>query len=178
MHILPGIPPMGNHLGLLALVAYIATLLPTTLRKVFPPLRTNWLPTTLLKERRWVGVLAFVLAFGHAYFIIRKRNFDFFDVKTYIASFEGTTTFIIFTLLTITSNDWSVKRLKKDWKRLHNLTYLAMFLLTWHVLSKMAGQWTWLTPAGAIGIVVITILFLLRKWLELRKQQEQAKVAN
>lgn len=179
MEILPGIAGLDNHFGLMALVAYIATLLPTTCRVVFPSFKTNRIPRFLLKNRRTIGILAFFLALVHAYFVIRKRNFDFFSWDTYIASFEGTATFIIFTLLAITSNDWSVKRLKRNWKRLHNLTYLAMFLLMWHVANKMSGQWTVVTPFAAVGITTITILFGIRRWIEVqnefRKRSNQAK---
>ena len=161
--------PLGNHLGLLALVAYVATLAPTIVRVVFPTVKAHEVVRWLLKQRRAVGILAFVLAVGHAYFVIRKRNFDFFDLNTYRASAEGLSTLIIFTLLTVTSNDWSMKRLKRNWKRLHTLTYGAMFLLTWHIINKMAGQWTWVTPIAAVSIVAITVLFLVRKWAEFQK---------
>lgn len=158
--------PFGNHLGLLALVAYVATLIPTTTRIVLPTFKSNNVVRWLLKQRRAVGILAFVLAIGHAYFVIRKRNFDFFDLNTYRASAEGLSTLIIFTILTATSNNWSMKRLKRNWKRLHTLTYGAMFLLTWHIINKMAGQWTWVTPIAAISIIAITVLFLVRKGTE------------
>ncbi|MBT9314651.1 ferric reductase-like transmembrane domain-containing protein [Leptothoe spongobia TAU-MAC 1115] len=161
--------PLGNHLGLLALVAYIATLVPTIIRIVFPSFKAHDVVRWLLKQRRAIGILAFVLAMGHAYFVIRKRNFDFFDFNTYRASSEGLATLIIFTILTITSNDWSIKRLKRNWKRLHTLTYAAMFLLTWHILNKMSGQWTLVTPIAAIGIISITSLFLMRKGAEFQK---------
>ncbi|NEQ55534.1 MAG: iron reductase [Leptolyngbya sp. SIO3F4] len=161
--------PLGNYFGLLALVAYIATLLPTIVRVVFPTFKAHDAVRWLLKQRRAIGILAFVLAVGHAYFVIRKRNFDFFDFNTYRVSAEGLSTLIIFTLLTVTSNDWSMKRLKRNWKRLHTLTYGAMFLLTWHVLNKMAGQWTLVTPIAAIGIIAITLLFLMRKGAEFQK---------
>ncbi len=166
--------PLGNHLGFLALAAYIATLIPTIVRVIFPAFKSHKAVRWLLKQRRAIGILAFVLAVGHTYFVIRKRNFDFFDFNTYQASAEGLSTLIIFTLLTVTSNDWSIKRLKKNWKRLHRLTYAAMFLLTWHVINKMAGQWTMVTPVAAIGIIGITVLFLIRKGAEF--QQELVKV--
>lgn len=167
------IPPFGNQLGLFALAAYITTLLPSIFRVVFPAIKKTKLPKLLLKYRRVIGILAFIFALGHAYLVIRKRNFDFFDPETYIVSFEGTTTLIVFTLLAITSNDWSIKRLKRNWKRLHTLTYLAMFLLTWHVLSKMSGQWTWITPWAAIAILTTVVLFAVRKWTEIRLKQQQ-----
>lgn len=161
--------PLGNHLGLLALVAYVATLIPTTVRIVFPTYKTNDVVRWLLKQRRAVGIFAFVLAVGHAYFVIRKRNFDFFDLNTYRVSAEGLSTLIIFTILTATSNDWSIKRLKRNWKRLHTLTYGAMFLLTWHIINKMAGQWTWVTPIAAVSIIAMTVLFLVRKGTEFQR---------
>ncbi|WP_306557866.1 ferric reductase-like transmembrane domain-containing protein [Nostoc sp. 'Peltigera malacea cyanobiont' DB3992] len=76
------------------------------------------------------------MALLHAFLLVKKRDLDFLDPNTYWIYIQGISTLIIFTLLAITSNDWSVKRLKKNWKRLHTLTYLAMFLLTWHVWTK------------------------------------------
>lgn len=168
--------PLGNYLGLLALVTYVATLFPTIIRIVFPSFKSNDVVRWLLKQRRGIGILAFVLAVGHTYFVIRKRNFDFFDINTYKASVEGLSTLIIFTVLTITSNDWSIKRLKKNWKRLHTLTYAAMFLLTWHVINKMAGQWTWVTPIAAVSIIAITLLFFARKGAEFSKSLAKSRV--
>ena len=166
--------PLGNHLGFLALAAYVATLVPTIVRIVFPTFKAHDIVRWLLKQRRAIGILAFVLAVGHTYFVIRKRNFDFFDFNTYKASAEGLSTLIIFTLLTITSNDWSMKQLKRNWKRLHTLTYAAMFLLTWHVINKMAGQWTLVTPIAAVSIIAITVLFLIRKGSEIQKDLAKA----
>ena len=168
--------PLGNHLGFLALVAYVATLAPTIIRVVFPAFKSHSIVRWLLKQRRAIGILSFVLAVGHTYFVIRKRNFDFFDFHTYRASVEGLSTLIIFTLLTITSNNWSIKRLKKNWKRLHTLTYAAMFLLTWHVINKMAGQWTMVTPVAAICIIAITVLFLVRKGSEFQKDLVKVRI--
>lgn len=170
-------PPVANVLGFLALGGYIITLLPTIMRIVFPNTKKTWTFKKLMKYRRHIGVAAFVFAFGHGWLLVVKRNFDFFDSRTYWIYIQGVVTFIIFTLLTITSNDQSVRLMKKNWKRLHSLTYLAMFLLVWHVIDKMSGHWSYLTPLGLIGITVITLLFLVRKWKEhqndLSKKQKQ-----
>jgi sulfoxide reductase heme-binding subunit YedZ len=56
----------------------------------------------------------------------------------------------IFTTLAITSNDWSVKKLKKNWKKLHQLTYLVIFLLPWHILDKMSANWSYITPLSVL----------------------------
>jgi sulfoxide reductase heme-binding subunit YedZ len=156
----------ANILGFLALSSYIFTLLPTCLRVVFPPLRKTKLPVVLLKFRRQLGILAFLLALGHAWILINKRDLDFLDLKTYEIYIQGISTFLIFTLLAATSNDWSVKKLKKNWRRLHQLTYLAMFLLAWHIYDKMFDQWSFVTPLAIIGLLTTIILFLTRRYLE------------
>ncbi|MDH6055501.1 ferric reductase-like transmembrane domain-containing protein [Umezakia ovalisporum] len=158
--------PVDNLLGCLATFSYILTLLPTSLRVVFPALKKAKLPMQLLKYRRQIGVLSFVLAFSHAWLLIVKRNLDFFDFTTYRVYVHGSATFIIFTLLAVTSNDWCVRKMKKNWRSLHQLTYLAMFLLFWHINEKMYGNWNFLTFWVVIGMATMIILFLRRHWLE------------
>jgi methionine sulfoxide reductase heme-binding subunit len=167
--------PLSNGLGFLALGGYILTLLPTNLRIVFPQTKQNRIPKWLLKNRRLIGILSFLLALGHGYLLAKKRDFDFFDPSTFLVYIQGVSTFTIFALLAITSNDWSVKRLKKNWKRLHSLTYLAMFLLTWHVWDKMADHWSYLTPLGLVTIVALNLLYLHRRQIEHRNQQKAAQ---
>lgn len=167
--------PLSNSLGFLALGGYIATLLPTNLRIVFPQTKQSAMPKWLLKNRRIIGILSFCLALGHGYLLVVKRDFDFFDPSTFWVYIQGVATFIIFALLAITSNDWSIRRLKKNWKRLHSLTYLAMFLLTWHVWDKMADHWSTLTPMGLAIIIAINSLYLYRRWVEYRNKQQSVK---
>lgn len=168
------IASLANNLGFLALVSYIVTLLPTILKIVFPQTKATGLPQLLLKHRRLIGILAF-FCLGHGFLMVKKRNFDAFDPKTYLIYFQGTITLIIFTLLAITSNNWSVKKLKKNWKKLHQLTYLATFLLTWHIWDKMSGHWTYLTPVGIVGSTTIIILLLIRLWIEYQEQPQKTK---
>lgn len=173
-------PNLASYLGFLALFAYISTLLPTILRIVFPATKTTSIPKILLKYRRQIGVISFLLGAAHGILLFMKRNFDVFDVKAYYIYLQGIVLLAIFTLLAITSNDWSMKKLKKNWKRLHQLTYLAMFLLAWHVGDRMFGHWTYLTPLEIIGSLGITILFGIRKWIEYKKKatKNQDKVAE
>jgi sulfoxide reductase heme-binding subunit YedZ len=167
--------PLANVLGFIALVSYIATLLPTTLRIVFPQTKETGIPQWLLKRRRIIGIIAFFLVLGHGFLMVQKRNFDFFDIKTFWIYVQGVSTFIIFMLLSITSNNWSVKKLKKNWKQLHKLTYVAMFILIWHIWDKMSGHWTYLTPISLIATTLITVLFIIRLWIERQdKQQKKA----
>ncbi len=171
-------PNDAHILGLLALVSYVLTLLPTLLRIVFPQTRKTGVPKFLLKQRRLTGILAFIFALGHGFILTRQRSIDFFDLKTSWIYIQGVVTFIIFALLTLTSNDWSMKRLKKNWKKLHQLTYLAIFLLTWHVWDKMSGHWTHVTPI-AMGLMSgTTVLYLVRLWIENQRKKKTPSPVN
>ncbi|MBW4635588.1 MAG: ferric reductase-like transmembrane domain-containing protein [Iphinoe sp. HA4291-MV1] len=169
------IPTQPHILGFLALFSYIVTLLPTILRIVFPQTKETGIPEWLLKKRRIIGILAFCFAFCHGFLLVKQRKIDFLDLETSWIYIQGIGTLIIFTLLAITSNDWSVKKLKKNWKQLHKLTYLAMFLLTWHIWDKMSGHWTYLTPFAIVGMSGITVLFLIRFRMEQEKKQQKQK---
>lgn len=170
--------PVANCLGLLALMFYIATLLPTTLKIVFPGTKKTRFLKFLFKYRRQIGIVTFFFTVAHARLLIIKRYFDFFNLQTYLISYTGVASFIIFALLTITSNNWSIKIMKKNWKKLHQMTYLAMFLLLWHVIDKMQGHWSYITPLAMLGITSITILFIIRKILEWRKKWAKTKSKN
>ena len=163
----------ASLLGFAALTAYILTLLPTNLRMVFPITKKTGIPQWLLKYRRVIGLLSFFLAVLRGFIFFKQRNFDIFDLQTYFVYFQGVSSFIIFTLLAITSNDWSVKRLKKNWKNLQGLTYLAMFLVTWHICEKMTGHWTYLTPVGITAITATIVLFLCRVWIQSQSRQQK-----
>lgn len=76
-------PPLANLLGFIALAAYIVTLLPTILRIVFPQTKETGIPKWLLKRRRIIGIIAFFLALAHGFLLVKKRNMDFFDLKTF-----------------------------------------------------------------------------------------------
>ena len=161
--------PLSNQLGFVSLVFYCLTLLPTLLRIIFPQTKQTGIPKWLLLQRRLIGILAFLFAVGHGLLLIKKRHVDFTDITTSWIYIQGIGMMVIFTLLAVTSNDWSVKRLKKRWKQLHQLTYLAMFLLTWHILDKMMGHWTWITPPSLMLIVPSDVLFIWRKCIEFRR---------
>ena len=163
----------ASLLGFAALTAYILTLLPTNLRIVFPITKKTGIPQWLLKYRRLIGLLSFFLAVLHGFIFFKQRIFDVFGLQTSFVYFQGVSTFIIFPLLAITSNDWSVKRLNKHWKNLHGLTYLAMFLVTWHICEKMTGHWTYLTPVGIAGLTAIIVLFLCRVWIQRQSRQQK-----
>lgn len=157
---------LANFLGCLALIIYMATLAPSILRIVYPNLRSNKILTWLLKRRRHIGIASYVLASNHALLMVIQKNINLLTLDTYLHYFQGIFMFFIMTLLAITSNDWSVKKLKKNWIRLHQLTYIIIFVLPWHILDKMSPRWSYLTPLGLLMTFLCIYLFIKRKILE------------
>jgi sulfoxide reductase heme-binding subunit YedZ len=161
--------PLANFIGCLSLVTYTATLMPSMVKKLFPIYRVNKLIVLLLRYRRYIGVIAFFLALNHGFLMVIQKQINLLNPYIYLEYFQGMSMLFIFTLLAITSNDWSVKKLKRNWKRLHSLTYVAIFLMPWHILDKMSGHWSYVTPFALLLSLVILVLFLKRQMLNMNK---------
>ena len=153
----------ANFFGFLAAITYFITIIPGLIRTLYPAwMRLSW-ANFLLKWRRELGVLAFVWALIHGSLIVWERNLNLFSLsvlKTYI---YGIAMSLILTVLTITSNDFSVRKLRKNWKKLHNFTFLVLILIPLHILDKMANHWTIWTHF----ILFLSFFFLLLSALRL-----------
>jgi methionine sulfoxide reductase heme-binding subunit len=101
------------------------------------PLKTVFGLQDLIKLRRGLGLYAFLFAALHGLmFIGWDYGFDFsllkneFLQKRYVI--VGSLAFLILFLLAITSFPWWMKRMGTNWKRLHQLVYLAGGLVIVH----------------------------------------------
>lgn len=170
--------PLSNFLGFLSLLCYTATIAPSIVKTVFPATKKSNVLRWILTNRRQIGVIAFSFGLSHGFLLMLERNVSLLDPHTYIKYFQGISTLLIFTILAITSSDWSVKSLKSNWKKLHQLTYLAIFILPWHIIDKMDRHWTRLTPFAVLITTVMVILFIKRKRIEqseFKRKQEAVK---
>lgn len=148
--------------GYIALIAYIGTLLPSNLIVVFSSWKkTSW-RRILLKNRRKIGLICFSLSTMHGLLIVQAGDVDMLSLNTYIDYFTGFSSVLIFTILAVTSNNWSIRKLGKNWKKLHHLTYLALILLILHLLLANLGEWDWYTWCAFITLSFLTSLWLLR----------------
>ncbi len=95
----------------------------------------------LSAQRMWVGIHSFLYVLFHLIFVLNNIfswNIDAFltAVSNNLAYYStATLAFLILLLMTITSNRFSMLLLKKWWKRLHNLVYLALLLIAIHVFG-------------------------------------------
>lgn len=154
-----------NITGFISLLLYILTLLPSICRVLNKNLFKTKFIRHLLKWRREYGVAAWVFGVLHGIYIVWQRNLNLFEPTTASRFFQGITLITIFTLLAITSNDYSVKKLKKNWKRLHRLTYVALIFLPWHILDKMQNKLSFWSYLGLSILAITTVLFILR-WIK------------
>ena len=121
----------------------------------------------VLKVRRTLGLFAFMFAGLHfLVFSILDYGLDWSLLRE--AIFEkpfvlvGLTALIILLALAVTSFKWWMKRMKKNWQRLHRLVYLAAVLVVVHYSWSIKGdvlrlQGEVLQPL-AYGLVVILLL--------------------
>lgn len=168
--------PLANVFGFISLLGYVATLLPNLLRTIFPAVKSNKTLIWLLKYRRHMGVAAFGFGLTHGILLGIERELDFLDWHTYFHYCQGIAMMSIFTLLAVTSNDESVKKFKKNWKKLHRLTYPVIFLMPWHIVDKMWGHWSQLTPFAVLISVTTVLLFIRKRWLEYMKTRVQLQL--
>lgn len=127
----------------------LVTLAVTPARLLFKGRRwTNW----LMRRRRDLGVASFGYAALHTgMYLVRKGSPEFVlaELSTpYILA--GWLAFALFVPLAITSNDMSVRWLRRGWKRLHRLVYPAAILTFLH--------WTLSAFDPAIAYIHIGIL--------------------
>ena len=161
----------ANIMGVLSLIYYALTIIPTIIKTLFPNFyKQQYIWKSLMKNRRYTGVTAFCFAWNHAALLIWQKSLNFLDFNTCLQYFQGLSSIIIFTILAITSNDESVRKLQKDWKKIHNLTYLCLFILPWHILDKMFGRWSYLTPFAVILSISLSLLFVTRQIIEIKEQ--------
>lgn len=166
----------GNFFGFLAVIVYFLTIIPGLIRVIYPTwLKQKW-ARFLLKKRRTTGLISFFLMTIHGSYFIWERELNLLLPQTWISYFQGLSMGIIFTILAITSNDWSVRNMKQNWKKLHNTTFLILILLPWHILDKMSISkngigWSWWTPISLVLSFFFVILFSFRLWNAIKNKK-------
>jgi sulfoxide reductase heme-binding subunit YedZ len=117
--------------GVLSARLLMLTLAITPLRMLFP--RARW-PAWFLQRRRWFGVASFAYALQHTVVYLDKKA----DWSVILADgvlpemWTGWLALGILVLLALSSNDFSVRLLRRSWKRLHRWVYVAAVLAFAH----------------------------------------------
>lgn len=153
--------PTGEFSARFMIIAMIAT----PLRMLFPGARfTNW----LIKSRRYFGVAAFFYALLHTIFYIIDEG-SLREILSEFTEFEiltGWLAFAIFIPLAITSNDYSIRKLRKLWKPVQRFVYAAAVftLLHWiFVDEKIGSALVHFVPLAALEAYRIRKSYLMKK---------------
>lgn len=127
------------------------------------PLRKLTGQTILIRFRRMLGLFTFFYASMHFLtYVWLDQYFDWPFIAEDIAEHPyiivGFTTFLILFSLAVTSPRLMVRKMGKNWKKLHRLIYPAAFLASFHFL--------WLVKSDIreplLYFALFTILMLLR----------------
>jgi sulfoxide reductase heme-binding subunit YedZ len=151
------------------------------------PLRTYLGWNSALELRKPAGLWSFGFAVLHVLFYIREAQWAWLAWPMPLYLTLGLGGLLILTALALTSNRWSMRHLKKSWKRLHRLVYLAGPTVLFHaMLATTASKKILVRDPQAIHelkvslalLVVLLIVRLpvarrLRKQIPLRLQRQR-----
>lgn len=132
----------------------------------------NWVPAwarRLTFLRRHLGVVTFAYAALHVVFYVLKEGDPQLAIeqvaeKTYLIL--GFAAWLILLALALTSANWAVRLMGKNWKRLHRLAYLAILLATVHFALIEKKDWT-------VTLPMLVPLALLYTWRIARRTMGQ-----
>ncbi len=157
---------MLSTLGYCALALLIIVLSLNPLISLFP---TRVFLKKLNHHRRIIGVAVFTYGFCHAFLYIQKKGWSFFTQWLFhpiiVPAFLA---LIIFSILAITSNKVSLKKLGFPlWKRIHNKVYIAEALIFIHMLLQ----------GGTTRLVATSVFPPLWMLQYIRRKKRQRKAA-
>lgn len=158
---------LNHQTGLTVLVFLIANLWIGVLLSMTLQFGKKW-PTSLrflITERRFLGVLTYVILIGHVFLYFALEAFEAKAIdqifeKTYLQM--GSLAFLGMTLLAFTSNNFSVRKLGgKRWKQLHRSVYVVAIFVSIHIFL--------IEKADLVLFALITIPMWLAQILRLMK---------
>lgn len=145
---LPALFLVAPLFGKIAAFLLTITLLPGILGRfsLFPIPRA-----TLMLFRRYLGILTYLMVVTHSMFIYWLPSFTYGFGPLRFFQLFGMLAATMATPLFLTSNDYSVRVLKKGWKRIHKLVYLMLIFALLHTL---------LIEVGVISLMLATVAVL------------------
>ncbi|WP_120075531.1 ferric reductase-like transmembrane domain-containing protein [Aurantiacibacter odishensis] len=141
----------------------MVTLAVTPIRLLFR--KAGW-AIWLMRRRRDLGVASFAYAALHtAIYLWNKADLQpILDEATNPDMLTGWLALALFLPLAITSNDKSVRALKRSWKKLHRLVYPAAVLMFVHwVLASFDPTTAWIHIGIMAAIEIVRIALQLRQ---------------
>jgi len=159
------IQAIEQRTGLYALNFLVLSLACTPISFIF-----GWHEPT--QRRKALGLYGFMYASLHMItFVGIDYGFNFYNMQKDLSSkwyiFIGLTAFLLLIPLAITSFDYWMKKMGKNWKRLHALVYIVAPLVVFHFILAVKGNLARLQgnlsqPLIYGGIVVLLLILRIR----------------
>lgn len=152
---------LGRKFGQYAIFSLLLAILPGILGRFGIRIPIT---LTLTFFRRQLGILTFIFAFSHFYFIslLPSIALNMFPPQFVLFTTFGLLALTFLFLLFITSNNFSVIKLGPWWKRLHRSVYIVLWLILLHTAMQR-----WSIYAILIGIFaaleVASLLYIFWK---------------
>ncbi len=152
---------LAKILGRTAVAVFILMILPGTLQRLRVKGKLKQLKNILMSIRLELGILVFLLS-GYHYIHLEKEKF-------------GLIAMILMIPLFLTSSTWIRRKMKKWWQKLHNLTYIIIWLIVAHLVvvgkEKLAIL---LSIFGIIQVASLVINFLRKRRRKNKKKAIKA----
>lgn len=155
--------------GLTTLILLILTL-------SVSPLRVMLKQPELLRWRRMLGLFTFFYACCHAilwFWLDRRLNFSLVGVGLAERPFIylGVLNLLMLTALAVTSTQGMVRKLGRNWRRLHRLVYVVAVLAIIHMWQMQElGESLLATVVAAVGVAALLL------WRLVYAQQQAQRV--
>ncbi len=102
------------------------------------PLSIYFRWTSAIKLRKPAGLWAFGFSVVHVYYYLDEAGLEWLDPAMPLYLALGLYGLVVLAALAATSNRWSMRRLGKNWKRLHRMVYYAGLAVTCHAILAAA----------------------------------------
>lgn len=104
------------------------------------------------RYRKLFGIYTFIYSMFHLVFFLADYGFfGMFDELNFIFGMLAT---IIIIPLGVTSNNWSMSILRKNWVKLQNLAYPAAILAVLHIIFLEGGAWELYGYVILLGFII------------------------
>ncbi len=140
----------------------------------FTPARMLFNSPAIMSYRRMIGLFTFFYSSLHVFiYLLLEQGFTFrYIIEDITVSFPidlGWLTYLLLIPLFITSTQKMMRRLGKNWKKLHNSIHFTAWIAILHFLfSEKADLRDPLIYAG-----ILLSLMLLKTWLKQKQKQKQ-----
>lgn len=160
----PALSILARNYGLTALCFLFFTLTPGLIQVYFPRF---WLNGVLIRSRKALGISTFYFAVLHALIEFFNNlqglnlNLNYLSPIHRISILLGFASFLILTLLFLTSFDYALKKLGSSrWKFLHRFIYITSILIVIHVLL-IGSHFMHFSSGGTLTLTTTSFIYLL-----------------